>query len=180
ALHFIDVRKFGRLRWWEDPLGSDSPLVELGPEPLEDAFTQRWFARALAGRRRVLKPLLLDQAFLVGLGNIYVDESLHQARLHPQQASDTVDGRGVGRLYRAIRTTLAEAIEREGSSFDGFYRTPEGQPGSYQHQFQVYGRGGQPCRRCKHPIERIVVAQRGTHLCPRCQQAPAPRILRAP
>ena len=91
-----------------------------------------------------------------------------------------MDARGVGRLYRAIRKTLAEAIEREGSSFDGFYRTPEGQPGSYQHQFQVYGRGGKPCRRCKYPIERLVVAQRGTHICPRCQPAPTPRILRAP
>jgi len=180
ALHFVDVRKFGRLRWWADPEDPDGPLAPLGPEPLEEEFTAAGLYEALSRRRRVLKPLLLDQTFVAGLGNIYVDESLHTARLHPLERSDAVDRRAAGRLYRAIRATLEAAIEREGSSFDGFYRTPEGQPGSYQHQFRVYGRGGRPCRRCRATVERIVVAQRGTHLCPSCQPAPAPRILRAP
>lgn len=180
ALHFLDVRKFGRLRWWKNPDDPSGPLVKLGPEPLEGAFTPEGLAAALGARRRVLKPLLLDQAFLAGLGNIYVDESLHIARLHPLDRSDSVDRRAAGRLFRAIRATLEAAIEREGSSFDSFYRTPEGQPGSYQDQFRVYGRTGKPCLRCRTPIERIVVAQRGTHLCPRCQPAPEPRILRLP
>ena len=180
ALHFLDVRKFGRLRWWADPQDPDGPLAPLGPEPLEEAFTAAGLHAALARKRRALKPLLLDQTFVAGLGNIYVDESLHIAKLHPLERSDDVDRRAAGRLFRAIRSTLEAAIEREGSSFDGFYRTPEGQPGSYQHQFRVYGRGGKPCRRCRAEVERIVVAQRGTHLCPRCQPAPAPRILRAP
>jgi formamidopyrimidine-DNA glycosylase len=180
ALHFIDVRKFGRLRWWADPDGEEAPLAPLGPEPLEEGFTAAGLYAALGARRRVLKPLLLDQTFLAGLGNIYVDESLHLARLHPLERSDRVDRRAAGRLHRAIRGTLEAAIEREGSSFDGFYRTPEGQPGSYQHLFRVYGRADQPCLRCRAPVERIVVAQRGTHLCPRCQPAPTRRILRAP
>ena len=179
-LHFIDVRKFGRLFWVPDADGPDSPLRRLGPEPLSEAFDAAVLFAGLQARRRRLKPLLLDQAFLAGLGNIYVDESLHHARLHPLERSDRVDERAAGRLYRAIHSTLIAAIEREGSSFDTFYRTPEGRPGSYQDQFQVYGRAGKPCRRCRTPIQRVVVAQRGTHLCPRCQPPPPPRILRAP
>jgi formamidopyrimidine-DNA glycosylase len=123
----------------------------------------------------MLKPLLLDQAFLAGLGNIYVDEALHLARLHPLRAADTLRGPAVGALHGAIRSTLEAAIEREGSSFDSFYRTPEGNPGSYQHQFRVYGRTGKPCPACGGPITRLVVGQRGTHVCPRCQRRPARR-----
>ena len=99
---------------------------------------------------------MLDQAFVAGLGNIYVDEALHRARLHPERRSDTVGTAAAGRLRDEIRATLTEAIAREGSSFDAFYRTPEGQPGSYQHQFQVYGRDGRPCRRCGRAIVKIV------------------------
>lgn len=174
VLHFLDVRKFGRFKFV--PLGAPSPLDELGPEPWDIEADE--FHAELMRRKRVLKPLLLDQTFLAGLGNIYVDESLHQAKLHPLTRACDVDRRASGRLFRAIRTTLEDAIEREGSSFDGFYRTPEGQPGSYQHLFRVYGRAGQPCPRCKRKVERIVVGQRGTHLCSRCQ--PAPVILPAP
>ncbi len=147
-------------------------MPPLGPEPLEEAFTSAWFADALSKRRRMLKPLLLDQAFVAGLGNIYVDESLFDARLHPRRRSDRVSRAQAVRLHTAIQATLSEAIRREGSSFDTFYRTPEGQPGQYQHQFQVYGRQGQSCRACERPIVRIVVGQRGTHLCPRCQRPP--------
>jgi formamidopyrimidine-DNA glycosylase len=172
VLHFVDVRKLGRFRYAADP---EELLAGLGPEPLSEAFTEGWLARALRGRRRLLKPLLLDQTFVAGLGNIYVDEALFRSGLHPLRRSDRVDRAGAGRLAREIRATLTEAIEREGSSFDAFYRTPEGRPGSYQHQFRVYGRKGRPCRTCGGPIRRIVVGQRGTHLCPRCQPAPRPR-----
>ena len=120
----------------------------------------------------MLKPLLLDQTFVAGLGNIYVDESLFRARLHPLQGSDTVGPRKARALFAAIRETLERAIEHEGSSFDSFYRTPEGRPGSYQDQFQVYGRDGKACRRCGRTLVRIVVGQRGTHLCTGCQRAP--------
>jgi len=106
---------------------------------------------------------------IAGLGNIYVDESLFRARLHPLARSERLTCPQTERLHSAIRAVLAEAIEREGSSFDTFYRTPEGQPGAYQHQFQVYARDGQPCRTCGTTIQKSVVAQRGTHHCPKCQ-----------
>jgi formamidopyrimidine-DNA glycosylase len=165
-LHFADVRKFGRMLHTTD---LPALLGELGPEPLDEAFTAEHLHARLRARRRVLKPLLLDQTVIAGLGNIYVDESLHKAGLHPRARSERLTLREVELLHSAIRSVLSEAIEREGSSFDTFYRTPEGQPGSYQHQFQVYGRGGEPCRTCATPIVRSVVGQRGTHHCPRCQ-----------
>ena len=171
TLHFLDVRKFGRLAFHSDP----QPLQEkYGPEPLEGDFTVPWFRSALRRRRRALKPLLLDQGFLSGLGNIYVDEALFRAGLHPLRRSDRVPGPAVQRLHTAIQGVLTEAIRREGSSFDVFYRTPEGQPGSYQEQFLVYGRDGRPCRSCGRIIKKIVVGQRGTHICTRCQPAPRP------
>lgn len=172
AFQFVDVRKFGRLVY--APQAEDA-LPTLGPEPLGPEFTAAWFAGALRRRRRMLKPLLLDQAFVAGLGNIYVDEALFSAGLHPLRRSDRVPRGRANRLHAAIRRTLAAAIEREGSSFDTFYRTPAGQPGSYQHQFQVYGRTDRPCRACGRAIRRLVVGQRGTHICTRCQPAPRAR-----
>lgn len=172
AFHFIDVRKFGRLVYTPDVRRE---LSALGPEPLGDDFTAEWLFDALRARRRALKPLLLDQSFLAGLGNIYVDEALFRARLHPLANSQRVAREQAGALHREIRATLAEAVEREGSSFDVFYRTPEGNPGSYQHQFKVYGRGGEPCRVCDATIVRFVVGQRGTHVCPKCQPRPRAR-----
>lgn len=169
TLRFLDVRKFGRVRFVEDAAAA---LAELGPEPLEGAFTEAWLWSALRGRSRALKPLLLDQTFLAGLGNIYVDESLFRAGLHPLRRASRVPRAKVRLLHAAIRETLSEAIEREGSSFDTFYRTPEGQPGSYQDLFRVYGRAGLPCPTCSRPIEKLVVGQRGTHICIRCQPAP--------
>lgn len=166
-LVFLDVRKFGRFEFHRN---ADERLGVLGPEPLEDAFTAEWLRDALRARNRQLKPLLLDQSFLAGLGNIYVDESLHLARLHPETSSRRVSPAKCRALHAAIRTTLAEAVRREGSSFDTFYRTPEGNPGSYQDQFRVYGRDGKPCLTCGTTIVRRVVGQRGTHVCPRCQR----------
>jgi formamidopyrimidine-DNA glycosylase len=172
SLRFVDPRKFGRL-WWvadvEEVLGS------LGPEPLGSAFTRPWLAAGLRARRRSLKALLLDQTFVAGLGNIYTDEALHAAGLHPLRSSDSLDPAAAGRLHRAIRRVLQAAIRREGSSFDTFYRTPEGRPGGYQERFLVYGRTGKPCRGCGTAITRLVVAQRGTHICPRCQPRPRGR-----
>lgn len=167
--HFIDVRKFGRLTWAAEP---GQVFARLGPEPLGEQFNAEWFSAALRERKRMLKPLLLDQSFLAGLGNIYVDESLFQAGLHPLRRSDRVPRARAFELHAAIQSILRQAIEREGSSFDTFYRTPEGQPGSYQAQFQVYGRTGKPCRTCGRSIRKITVGQRGTHLCTRCQPAP--------
>lgn len=171
-LRFLDVRKFGRFRFEADP---GAALADLGPEPLGPDFTAQWFRAALRRRDRALKPLLLDQTFLAGLGNIYVDESLFRAGLHPLRPASKVPGDRADALHGAIREVLAEAVEREGSSFDAFYRTPEGQPGQYQHLFQVYGRDGKPCPRCGRAIKKLVVGQRGTHICTRCQPAPRAR-----
>jgi formamidopyrimidine-DNA glycosylase len=176
ALHFIDVRKFGRL-WFTRDL--NELLGALGPEPLSSDFTAAWFAQELHARRRLLKPLLLDQSFVAGLGNIYVDESLHRARLHPLRRSDSVKPVESERLHAAIRAVLTRAIEREGSSFDAFYRTPEGKPGGYQDEFAVYDREGEPCVTCKSAIIKIVVGQRGTHFCRTCQRAPRTRRRRS-
>jgi formamidopyrimidine-DNA glycosylase len=173
---FLDVRKFGRL------IAADRPeevFAALGPEPLGSEFTAEWFIEQLAARERRIKPLLLDQSFLAGLGNIYVDESLFQAGIHPLRPANRISSHKARLLHGAIRQILEEAIVREGSSFDPFYRTPEGQPGSYQEQFRVYGRQGKPCRNCGRAIVRIVVGQRGTHLCKRCQPAPRKRAAKS-
>ncbi|MDZ4771927.1 MAG: bifunctional DNA-formamidopyrimidine glycosylase/DNA-(apurinic or apyrimidinic site) lyase [Planctomycetota bacterium] len=166
VLHFVDVRKFGRFEFAADP---ERVLGKLGPEPLSDDFTVQWLDTALRAKRRVLKSLLLDQTFVAGLGNIYVDETLHRSGLHPLTRSERVKPAEAARLHAEIQAVLTSAIEREGSSFDVFYRTPEGNPGQYQDEFRVYGRDGKPCRKCGTIIERLVVGQRGTHVCPRCQ-----------
>ena len=167
VLRFLDVRKFGRCLHVPD---AAQALAELGPEPLSAAFRAEWLAGALRARRRRIKPLLLDQQFLAGMGNIYTDECLHQSGIHPMARSDRIDGERVKRLHQAIRATLRAAIAREGSSFDTFYRTPEGKPGGYQDRFRVYGRAGEPCGNCGAPIRRVLVGQRGTHFCARCQK----------
>jgi formamidopyrimidine-DNA glycosylase len=176
ALSFVDVRKFGRFVYLED---SEPTFSRLGPEPLGEEFTREWLGSSLRARRRALKPLLLDQSFLSGLGNIYVDEALFRARLHPLRHANKLKKDQSDRLHAEIRAVLGEAIEREGSSFDAFYRTPEGQPGSYQHQFQVYGRHGQACHACGATLKKITVGQRGTHVCLRCQRPPrgVPQLL---
>jgi formamidopyrimidine-DNA glycosylase len=171
-LAFVDVRKFGRLALVDDV---EAFLPDIGPEPLGPELTPAWMRRELRTRRRQLKPLLLDQSFLAGLGNIYVDESLHRAGLHPLRRSDRVPGAQAEVLATCIREVLGGAVNAEGSSFDTFYRTPEGQPGAYQDEFLVYGRDGKPCRSCGTIITKLFVAQRGTHVCRRCQPVPRPR-----
>jgi formamidopyrimidine-DNA glycosylase len=160
-LRFSDARKFGKIHLLSDP---QDVLSVLGPEPLDDAFTAKEFAARLAKRRRVLKPLLLDQHFLAGLGNIYVDESLHRAGIHPLRRSDSLQDDEARALWRSIRMSLRTGLRHNGASIDWVFRG-----GSFQNRFRVYQRTGKPCPRCKTPIERIVVAQRGTYFCPRCQ-----------
>ncbi len=167
CFYFIDVRKFARLWYAREPADVLGPL---GPEPLSAEFTADGFQAGLRSRRRAMKPLLLDQSFVAGLGNIYVDESLFRAGIHPLARSDRISRDRAAKLHRAIRETLSEAIAREGSSFDVFYRTPEGNPGSFQDEFRVYGRKGKPCVVCGATIRRIVVGQRGTHFCASCQR----------
>ena len=158
---FNDSRKFGRAWLTKNP---EEVVGGLGPEPLSEAFTAEWLEQALRSRKRRLKPLLLDQTFIAGLGNIYADEALHLARLHPLKTSDSVTPEQAGRLWRAIREVLEEGIRRNGASIDWVYRG-----GDFQNYFRVYGRTGQPCLECGTPIERLVVGQRSTHVCPVCQ-----------
>jgi len=160
-LVFNDTRKFGRVWLVEDPAVVTG---NLGPEPLEDTYTPADLYRGLQTHRRQIKPLLLDQSFLAGLGNIYVDESLHRARLHPRTPSQAISSGQVEDLWRAIRASLQEGIRRNGASIDWVYRG-----GDFQNYFRVYQRTGQPCPTCGTPIERIIVGQRGTHFCPACQ-----------
>lgn len=161
VLVFNDTRKFGRVWLVRDP---DQVVAHLGPEPLSDGFTARLFHEALGSHHRQLKPLLLDQTFLAGMGNIYTDEALHLARIHPQARSDSLDRDQAKRLWEAIRAILQEGIRRNGSSIDWVYRG-----GEFQNYFRVYDRKGQPCPVCGAAIQRIVVGQRGTYICPDCQ-----------
>jgi len=161
TLVFSDPRKFGRVWLVEDPA---EIFQTLGPEPLSSEFSPGWLYAALHNRQRQLKPLLLDQSFLAGLGNIYTDEALHLARLHPLTRSDWVSEEEAARLWMAIRQVLEEGIRRNGASIDWVYRG-----GDFQNHFRVYGRQGESCPVCGTKIQRIVVGQRGTHFCPNCQ-----------
>ncbi|OGO68888.1 MAG: DNA-formamidopyrimidine glycosylase, partial [Chloroflexi bacterium RBG_19FT_COMBO_56_12] len=156
-LAFNDTRKFGRAWLVNDP---QTVLGGLGPEPLDGSFTAADFFQRLHLTRRQLKPLLLDQGFLAGLGNIYTDEALHLARLHPLTAANLVDEAQAARLLQAIRDVLEEGIRRNGASIDWVYRG-----GDFQNYFRVYQRTGQPCPVCGAPVQRIIVGQRGTHYC---------------
>jgi len=160
-LAFNDTRKFGRT--W---LVSDPQLVtdRLGPEPLDPAFDGLQFYENLQRSRRQLKPLLMDQSFLAGLGNIYTDEALHRAKLHPLTPAHLVSTVQAEALLTAIRQTLEDGIRHNGSSIDWVYRG-----GEFQNYFRVYGRKGLPCPGCGTRIEKMVVGQRGTHFCPACQ-----------
>ena len=160
-LAFNDTRKFGRVWLTDQP---EDILGKLGPEPLEKDFTVRWLYENLQLRKRYLKPLLLDQTFIAGLGNIYTDECLHIAKLHPMAASNNVTLEQAGALHKAIRAVLKEGIRRNGASIDWVYRG-----GEYQNHFRVYGRDGTPCDVCGTTIKKFTVGQRGTHICPSCQ-----------
>ncbi|MBH8603906.1 MULTISPECIES: DNA-formamidopyrimidine glycosylase [unclassified Thermoactinomyces] len=169
-LRYRDVRQFGTMHLF--PAGEEEqhlPLKKLGPEPLSDQFTLEWFQAALTRRMTKIKAVLLNQEFLVGLGNIYVDESLFSAGIHPERPASSLSAAEVERLYHSIKKTLSEAIKSGGSSVRS-YVNGEGEMGMFQLQIQVYGRKNEPCLRCGNAIERIVVAGRGTHFCPECQK----------
>jgi formamidopyrimidine-DNA glycosylase len=169
-LRFVDIRKFGRMYLVEADRLQDFPkIAELGPEPLEETFTLKAFGALLRRRKGRIKPLLMNQGFLAGMGNIYVDEALFRAGLHPLRSSATVKPKGRARLHQAIIDVLEESIANRGSSIDD-YRDPAGQKGYHHVYLRVYGRTGEPCLVCGTPIRRILVAGRGTHFCPRCQR----------
>ncbi|MGD9330455.1 MAG: bifunctional DNA-formamidopyrimidine glycosylase/DNA-(apurinic or apyrimidinic site) lyase [Desulfobacterales bacterium] len=168
-LRFQDTRKFGRFYL----PGDNGLLARLGPEPLSRSFTARCLETRLKAHRRQLKPLLLDQHFVAGLGNIYVDEALWQAGLHPTRRSNTLATADVRRLHRAIRKVLRKGLQNMGTTLGTgattFYSV-SGNRGRNRDQLSVFRRTGQACPRCRTMIDRLMVAQRSTHICPVCQK----------
>ena len=167
-LVFTDARKFGRI-WLVDDLAR--VVGKLGPEPLDWTFTAEVLAGRLQGRRVAIKAALLDQAVVAGVGNIYADEALFRAGIHPlrRAAGLTVDE--IAALRDAIRQVMAESIDQRGTLLRD-YRTPYGADGAFQERLRVYRQTGRPCPRCGAAIERIRVTQRSTHFCPQCQRLP--------
>jgi len=165
-LYFKDYRKFGRIYYYES---LDFINQKLGIEPLSKNFTKDWLYKYLQKSKRQLKPLLLDQSFIAGLGNIYVDEALWHAKLHPQQIGSSASRNKSDVLHSAIKRLLQTAIENQGTTIINFY-FGEGKKGNFREQLQVFGKQEQACSRCNSIIEKFRVAQRGTHICPRCQQ----------
>jgi formamidopyrimidine-DNA glycosylase len=166
---YRDVRRFGTWLLVE-PGELDAYLAErLGDEPLERAFTTKGFAARLGSRRAPVKAVLLDQRTLAGLGNIYVDEALWRARIHPLTPANEVPAGALPVLRRGIRAALRAGIARQGASLRD-YRRPDGARGTMQEEFKVYGREGEPCARCGTPIEKVRIAGRGTWYCPSCQR----------
>jgi formamidopyrimidine-DNA glycosylase len=161
-LLFCDPRKFGRIIYAADLAAA---TADLGVEPLSRAFTVRKLAELLRQHHRRLKPLLLDQRVIAGLGNIYTDEALFRAGLHPLARSDRLTPPQVAALHAAIRSVLRQAIIYQGTTFDHAYAG-----GGMQQRLAVYGRRGQPCLRCGTAIQYARIGQRGTHFCPRCQR----------
>jgi len=167
-LHFVDTRKFGRLWLLADP-STLSSLARLGREPLEEEFTREFLRLGLRRRGTKIKSLLLDQTFIAGLGNIYADEALHLAGLHPEKPARDLSPGEVGRLHRAIRRVLEEGIEHHGTTLRD-YLDGTGTKGRHQDYLRVHSRAGLPCPVCGTRIVRARVGGRSTHFCPCCQK----------
>lgn len=160
-LAFSSIRKFSRMWLVDQP---EQAWGKLGPEPLGPDLSAEKLFDMLREHSRQIKPLLMDQSFVAGLGNIYTDESLYRASIHPLRRSDTISRSEAEALYDAIQQVLQHGIEKFGSSLDWAYRG-----GTFQNYFQVHQRKGESCPRCGYPIEKIRVGQRGTYICPHCQ-----------
>ncbi len=164
-LRFSDSRKFGKVYLTDD---TQKLLGHIGPEPLDDDFTLAVFRERLARRNKMMKALLLDQTFVAGIGNIYADEALFRAGIHPTTKVEQLIDDDITLLHQTIQDALNAGINHEGASIN-WYRKPDGTKGNSQDHFYVYGRDGQPCQNCGNTINKIRVAQRGTHYCPNCQ-----------
>jgi len=168
-LRYVDPRRFGRvLLGTEDELIASGTLPRLGPEPIDPAFDADELYRRFRRRRAPLKALLLDQAMVAGVGNIYADESLHRAKLRPDRAAGSLSRKSVRRLHESLRDSLEVAIKNRGSSVDT-YRDAWGEVGGQQEMLLVYGRGGEPCFTCGRPLSIVRIAGRSTVFCRRCQ-----------
>ncbi len=169
-LRYKDVRKFGTMHLYAKGTEFDSqPLADLGPEPFSGDFSVEWLSEKLKRTNRKIKPALLDQKILVGLGNIYVDEALFRAKIHPERIANSLSQEEEAVLYREIVSTLSEAVDKGGSTIRSYVNS-QGQIGMFQLQLLVYGRKNEPCKVCGTPLEKTVVGGRGTHFCPSCQK----------
>jgi formamidopyrimidine-DNA glycosylase len=167
-LRYIDARRFGRMAYLAGEVLREE-LRRFGADPLEVRLEE--FATRMRGRRARIKALLLDQQVLRGVGNIYADESLWKAKIHPARLGTSLNAAQVRKLYQALQAILRKAIVMRGSSISDFLDA-KGQPGEYQRHHRVYGREGQGCSRCKAPIRRVIVAGRSSYFCPQCQRPP--------
>jgi formamidopyrimidine-DNA glycosylase len=169
SLHFVDQRTFGKLYLLPDQTpGPVAGLATLGPEPLDDQFTPAALAAALARTARPVKTALLDQTLVAGVGNIYADEALFLAGIHPATPARALDAASVARLHGAVREALSLGIAHRGTTFAHF-RNAEGETGGHQAHLAVYGREGEPCSRCGHHVQRRVLSGRSAHFCVYCQ-----------
>ena len=168
-LRYRDVRKFGTMHLFKKGEEfNQMPLLHLGPEPLSSEFTAEGLRAKLAKTNRKIKPVLLDQTVVVGIGNIYVDESLFRAGIHPERIASSLSEEEIIRLHDEIVATLSEAVEKGGSTIRSYVNS-QGQIGMFQLELNVYGRKGETCKKCGTPLEKLVVGGRGTHICPSCQ-----------
>lgn len=172
CLRYLDPRKFGR---WSYHQNSEKKMEQLGLEPLGSQFTLTAFKKLLLERHAKIKPFLLNQKYIAGLGNIYVDEALWEAKIHPLRLSHTLTDSEIKALHQAIQHVLKKGIENLGTSLgsgQGNYYSVSGKRGGHQYQLKVFRQEGKVCQRCGDKILKIVVGQRGTHLCPTCQKEP--------
>jgi formamidopyrimidine-DNA glycosylase len=169
CLRFNDPRRFGSLHWLTGDPAEHPLLADLGPEPLEPGFDADYLHRESRGRRVAVKPFLMDQRVVVGVGNIYASEALFRAGIHPQRASGRIGAGRYERLVAAVRAVLGEAIRQGGTTLRD-YVSAEGTPGYFRQRLYVYERAGEPCRRCGRPIRQLVQGQRSTYFCPACQK----------
>ena len=168
CLRFRDPRRFGLLDWTDRPLENHPLLKQLGPEPFDDLFTGDWLRQRAQGRRLAVKPFIMDQKIVVGVGNIYANEALFRAGIHPGRAAGKISLARYRQLADAIREVLTQAIAAGGTTLKDFTRS-DGRPGYFSQSLAVYGRHGQPCLRCGTPIRQQHQGQRSTWYCPRCK-----------
>lgn len=168
-LRYRDPRKFGRFYLVEDP---NDVVGKLGPEPIDPNFTLPQFRQMMSRRRAIIKPLLLNQNFIAGLGNIYVDEALFRAQVYPKRPANSLDEEELSALFDAMRAVLNEGIANAGTTLGNSstnYYSVAGRSGRNKDNLRIFRRTGQPCPECSTPIQRMIVAQRSTHFCPKCQ-----------
>jgi len=193
AIVFADQRTFGSLAldhlvptpdsapggWGTDAAATPSQVAHIARDPLDPAFSDARFSATVRAKRSAIKRVLLDQTVLSGVGNIYADEALWAARIHPEQPASALSARAVARLLAEIRLVLQKALAEGGTSFDAQYVNVNGQAGYFAHSLNAYGREGRPCPRCGSPIVRASFMNRSSHYCPRCQKAPRAPLARA-